>query len=38
VKKTYVPVRNKNGIIIKEDLASESAKKLAGLLSNAGLV
>ena len=38
VRKTFVPVRNKNGIIIKEDMASESAKKLAGLLSNAGLV
>ena len=38
VKKTFVPVRNKNGIIIKEDTAAESAKKLAGLLSNAGLV
>lgn len=38
VKKTFVPVRNKNGIIIKEDMASEAAKKLVGLLSNAGLV
>ncbi|MCL2152751.1 MAG: electron transfer flavoprotein subunit beta/FixA family protein [Oscillospiraceae bacterium] len=38
VKKTYVPSRNKNGIIIKEDLASESAKKLAGLLSDVGLL
>ena len=38
VKKTFVPVRNKNGIIIKEDAAADSAKKLAALLSGAGLV
>jgi len=38
VRKTYVPVRNKNGIIINEDMAADSAKKLAGLLSDAGLI
>ena len=38
VRKTYVPARNKNGIIIKDDVASESAKKLAGLLSEARLI
>ena len=38
VKKTYVPVRNKDGIIVQEETAAESAKKMAELLSNAGLV
>ena len=38
VKKTYVPVHNKNGIIINEDTAAYSARKLAGLLSDAGLI
>lgn len=38
VKKVYVPVRNKNGVIIRDEAAAESAKRLAGLLSNAGFV
>ena len=38
VRKTYVPVRNKNGVVISGDVASESAKKLADLLSGAGLI
>jgi len=38
VKKTYVPVSNVNAVMIKEELAIDSAKILAGLLSNAGLV
>ena len=38
VKKTFVPVRNKNGTIIKDGTAAESAKKLVVLLSGAGLV
>jgi len=38
VKKTFVPVRNKNGVIISDSDAAESAKQLAGLLSDAGIV
>lgn len=38
VKKTFVPVRNKNGVIISEEVAVDSAKKLVGLLSDVGIV
>jgi len=38
VKKTFVPVRNKNSIIINESSARASASMLAGLLNDAGLV
>ena len=37
VKKVYVPVRHKDGVIIRDE-APESARTLAGLLSDAGLV
>lgn len=38
VRKTYVPVQNKNGTIIKGEDAATASKKLASLLSDAGLV
>lgn len=38
VKKTFVPKRNKNGIMIQESSGSEAAVVLFGLLSEAGLV
>ena len=38
VRKTYVPVRNKDGVLIKDGDASESAKKLALMLADAHLV
>ena len=38
VRKTFVPVRNKNCVTVKEDTAAESAKILAGLLGDAGLL
>ena len=36
VKRVYVPVRHKNGVIITDESAAESSKKLAGLLGGAG--
>jgi len=38
VRKTFVPVRNKNGIILSEATVEESSAKLAGFLSDSGLV
>lgn len=38
VKKTFVPVRNSNGTIIREGSGKESAVKLASMLSDVGLV
>lgn len=38
VKKTYVPVRNKNGLLIKEETPEESSRKLAELLSEAHIL
>jgi electron transfer flavoprotein beta subunit len=38
VKRSFVPPKKVGGIVIKEDTASESAKKLAELLLEAGLV
>lgn len=38
VKKTFVPQRKKSGVKIMEESSEESAKKLFGLLSNAGIV
>ena len=38
VKKTFVPVLNRNGIIIKDEAAAESAGRLSALLCDAGLV
>ena len=38
VKKTFVPLLKKDGVIINEASAEDSSKKLAGLLSDAGLI
>ena len=38
VKKTFVPKRNKNGVVVQEDSSADSARVLFGLLSEAGLV
>ena len=38
VKKTFVPVRNKSGVKIKEASGEESAAKLFGLLSDAKII
>ena len=38
VKKTFVPVRNKNGIKIKEETPEESVAKLVELLTGAGVI
>ncbi len=38
VQKTYTPDQSKNGVIIKEDSDSESAVKLAALLSDAKII
>ena len=38
VKTTFVPVHNKNGVIVREETGEQSARKLAGLLSEAGIV
>ena len=38
VKKTYVPVRSKNGVILKNEEPDAAAKKLAELLSGANVI
>lgn len=38
VKKTFVPVRSKNGIVIKEETNEESAIKLAQMMSDAHII
>lgn len=38
VKKTFVPKKKSGGVKIKEETAEESAKKLFGLLSDAGII
>lgn len=38
VKKTFVPKKKSGGLKIKEETAEESAKKLFGLLSDAGII
>ena len=38
VKKTFVPIRNKNGIKIKEETPEESVAKLVELLTGAGVI
>lgn len=38
VKTTFVPVHNKNGVIVRDETGEQSARKLAGLLSEAGIV
>ena len=38
VKKIYVPVRDKKGILIKNEEARDSARQLTGLLGDAGLL
>lgn len=38
VKKTYVPVRNKNGVILKNEEPEDAAKKLVELLSGANVI
>lgn len=38
VKKTYVPVHDTNGVMIKEEDAGASARKLANLLSDAKVI
>lgn len=38
VKKTFVPVRNKSGVVIREETDGDSAKKLFKLLSDAAII
>ena len=38
VKTTFVRVHNKNGVIVRDETGEQSARKLAGLLSEAGIV
>lgn len=38
VKTTFVPVQNKNGVVVQEETAAQSARKLVGLLSDARII